>query len=757
MSDDREMPLAEAGEKLLNVAVVGGGTEGTEFLRLATLEKLGQFRFNILGLANLNPDSEASKLARERGVEVITTDFRELFEIPDLNVIIELTGDDAVRDEIDRVRPRHVRLIDSFGATVFWELYNAQQEIIQQRTEMRERVEAESKRISQIFDSLPDEIMVLDTDMMIRDANAAFLKNNSYTLEESRGKHCYDIRQKIRGDCLVDMEGCPAFQAMRDGEVHSRVRQFLGEGGKTRYAALVAAPLHDAAGNVVGVVESTRDITHRIKLEEELEATEVMLKRFMEMAPVAIYMKNAQGQYLEANQALADLFGQEREQILGKTDLELLERETAEAFRAGDREVLQSGEELRLDEEVQRGGKRIFLTTIKYPLLDAAGQAQAVCGISEDVTGLKEAELELERTSEYLRSVVNNSPVIIVTTDLEGNVVSFNPGAEESLGYAAEEVIGKPASQFYPDPAEREEIMRGVMRDGSVRDLRTKLLRKDGTPVLVSITLSQLKDSSGAMIGTVGISKDISRRRALMDQVMRSERLAAVGRLAAGVAHEINNPLAVIGEISGFLGELLEDDPELEDPETLAELREGLPKVIEQVDRCRTITHRLLTFSRKSEAKVEVTDVAAALEEILPFLEKEARLARVKIRRDYAERIPRVQMEEMQLQEIFINIIHNAIQAVGGTGEGGEIRIATSQREDGRVVITFEDDGPGIAEEVRDRLFDPFVTTKPTGVGTGLGLSICYGIVKRHDGAITVDSEPGRGATFHVILPPHPD
>jgi two-component system NtrC family sensor kinase len=427
----------------------------------------------------------------------------------------------------------------------------------------------------------------------------------------------------------------------------------------------------------------------------------------------------------------------------------VLPRAAAETLRASDREVLGSRRKLSRFEEVELGGRRVYLSTIKYPLLDEAGAVTAVCGISDDVTALRKVELELSHTRDYLQKIVDNSPVVIVTTDLEGRVVSFNPGAEEALGYRPEEVIGSPASIFYPAPEEREALVRRVVAEGAVRDHETTLLRKDGAPVPVTLTLAQLKDAEGKMIGTVGMSKDISQRKALAQQVMQSERLAAGGRLAAGVAHEINNPLAVIGEVAGYLQDLL-GDPATPREELLAETRESLPKITRQVQRCRGVTHRLLNFSRKSAVRIEQADVNAALEEILPFLEKEAVLAGVSLERDYQRDLPRVRIEEMQLQEILVNLITNALQAIGKRGHG-TIRIGTA-RQGNRVIVTIRDDGPGIPEEVRDRLFDPFVTSKPPGQGTGLGLSICYGIVKRHDGEITVESTRGVGTSFQVKL-----
>jgi two-component system NtrC family sensor kinase len=302
------------------------------------------------------------------------------------------------------------------------------------------------------------------------------------------------------------------------------------------------------------------------------------------------------------------------------------------------------------------------------------------------------------------------------------------------------------------DPSLREDLLDQIRKTGKpIRDYSLEFKKKDGTPLPVSMTLSQLLDSSGRMIGIVGISKDISQRKALMGQIIQSERQAAVGRLASGVAHEINNPLAIISEIAGFLNEMMEDGAGIKDKEFMEELRDGLPKIMKHVKRGKDITTRLLTFARKTEERVQVTDVNASLEEILPFLEKQARMANVTIHRDYQEDLSRVPMEELQLQEIFINLITNAIQALGEK-EQGNIWL-TTREADGKVTISVRDDGEGIDDSVRERLFDPFTTTKPTGVGTGLGLSICYGIVKRHDGEIRVVSNRNQGATFLVILP----
>ena len=736
----------------LRTAIVGGGHGCVRILKMVHEDQLGRFQMNVLGVADLDIDAPGIQLARETGVELLTTDYRDLFDIQDLDLIIELVGSYEVRDAIERERPRQVRFIDHFGARLFWDLHQAEEVIIDQRTAMREEVERERAAIAQIYDAIPDEILVLDADMQIEHANASFLRNNNVALDDIVGSHCYEVDQGVRGDCQVAVGNCPHYQVMNDGVQQSIVRKHFDDEGNTHYASIVAAPLYGLDGKPSGIIEMTRDITHRIELEEELKATEVQLKHFLERAPLATFIKNRHGQYIDVNPATCKLYDKSRSEIVGKTDLEILPRAAADTLRLGDKQVLRKREDFREDVELVLGERRVFLRTVKYPVTDADGQVSAVAGMSRDITVRKRVEAELESTREYLQSILDNSPVSVITTDLDARVASYNRGSEIILGYTADEIIGQPVSRLYRDPADRMPIIEKMRSDGAVNDKEVMFRRKDGSDVPVSLTLAELKDNDGNAIGTVGMARDNSHRQALMNQVMQSERLAAVGRLAAGVAHEINNPLAVISEVSGYLRDLI-DMGRQDTEEFNEELHAGLPKIAAQIKRCRNITTRLLNFARKSEARVEVADVAAALDEILPFLEKEARLALVTIHRDYPPDIPRVLIEEMQLEEIFINLVTNAIQALGEVG-GGNIWLETEIHRD-RVVVKIRDDGPGIAEDVRNRLFDPFVSTKPTGHGTGLGLSICYGIIKRYDGEIRVESNPDEGAEFQVILRVH--
>lgn len=258
--------------------------------------------------------------------------------------------------------------------------------------------------------------------------------------------------------------------------------------------------------------------------------------------------------------------------------------------------------------------------------------------------------------------------------------------------------------------------------------------------------------------GTIFVARAITaqlikadRERALLDSnLVQSSKMAALGKLAAGIAHEVNNPLAVIKEKAGWIRDLLSEE-DIAASKNFREFEDAVKKIEYHVDRARKVTHRLLGFARRMEPVQETVDVNRVLEETAGFLENEARFRNIELRKELLEDLPPIHSDSAQLQQVFLNILENAIDAVG---KDGTITIRTAYSSQLKeVTATISDTGPGIPKEMLDRIFDPFFTTKPGGEGTGLGLSVSYSIVEKLGGRITVESQEGKGATFTIHLP----
>jgi two-component system NtrC family sensor kinase len=241
------------------------------------------------------------------------------------------------------------------------------------------------------------------------------------------------------------------------------------------------------------------------------------------------------------------------------------------------------------------------------------------------------------------------------------------------------------------------------------------------------------------------------REKAKSDEVMIHEsKMAALGKMAAGVAHEINNPLAVIAEEAGWMKDLLKEEDVANSP-NFQEYQETIKKIEYHVDRVKKVTHRLLGFARRMEPTEEKVLVNNVLEECVGFLENEARYRNIEINRELDQHLPTIASDASQLQQVFLNILNNAIDAMG---KDGTITLKTFHRPDThQVVVKISDTGPGISKDMLAKIFDPFFTTKEVGKGTGLGLSISYSIIEKLGGTVTVDSEVGQGTTFTISLP----
>jgi two-component system NtrC family sensor kinase len=233
------------------------------------------------------------------------------------------------------------------------------------------------------------------------------------------------------------------------------------------------------------------------------------------------------------------------------------------------------------------------------------------------------------------------------------------------------------------------------------------------------------------------------------EQVIEAGKLASIGELAAGIAHEINNPVAIMVEEAGWMEDLLAEE-ELGECKNIDEFKRALGQVKTQGVRCKEITYKLLSFARRTDPKMRDVQLNDLVEEIVGISEQRARYSNVKITKHLLPDLPMVSASPSEMQQVFLNLINNAIDAIGPGG--GTIDVAT-RVDGGFAIVDVADSGQGIPKSILPRIFDPFFTTKPVGKGSGLGLSICYGIVKKMGGRITVNSAVGIGTTFHVHVP----
>jgi len=263
--------------------------------------------------------------------------------------------------------------------------------------------------------------------------------------------------------------------------------------------------------------------------------------------------------------------------------------------------------------------------------------------------------------------------------------------------------------------------------------------------LLVILTTAVLL--SRRMVGR--IARADQEKHMMNEQVVETGKLASVGELAAGIAHEINNPVAIMVEEAGWIEDLLEDE-DFKEGENLREFKRALAQIRTQGKRCKEITHKLLSFARKTDERVQEVNINEVIREIVTLSAQRAKYSNVNIQADLADPLPRVRLSQAELQQVLLNLINNALDAMEKSGGSLEIR---SGEAEGTLWIEVADTGPGIPAANLARIFDPFFTTKPVGKGTGLGLSICYGIVKKLGGEIEVASTVGVGTTFRIKMP----
>ncbi len=480
----------------------------------------------------------------------------------------------------------------------------------------------------------------------------------------------------------------------------------------------------------------------RLSSEQE---SQFRLKAIVESSDDAIITKTLDGAITSWNPAASRIFGYTWEEIVGQPIFKLVPAE----LRQEEHDILKrltSGERIEHYETVRisKTGTRINISLTVSPIRD---EQERIIGASEVARDISD-RLHADELRVRLAAIVESSDDAIVSKDLNGIITSWNKAAARLFGWEAEEIVGRSVLTIIPDAlhVEEHEILRKLRAGERIDHYETQRLHKNGHLVEVSLTVSPIWDAKGRIIGASKIARDVTERNRLQRALIQSEKLAATGRMAASIAHEINNPL----EAMTNLAYLLANDRSIN--ETALHYAKML---FEETERASEVARKTLAFYRETGQPVRI-DICELLDGVLSLNHARFEKKSITVRREYAE-TKDVFGFPSELRQVLVNLLLNAVDALP---EGGDICLrvsneASRDETDERVCISVSDSGSGIPEDVQENLFQPFFTTKQSG-GNGLGLWISRGIVERHGGELTFRNKTQAGesgAVFMVLLP----
>ena len=501
-----------------------------------------------------------------------------------------------------------------------------------------------------------------------------------------------------------------------------------------------------------GTVVTRADITRHKAMQAALRESEVLIRSVVESSPMPVVMARAEdGLVIYESPALKALVRGRRESVgPRRTPNYYAEPGARDAFVA---RLRREGAVDHHEVELQKADGERFWASISSRLIDFNGEEVIVSSIY-DLTERRIAEEEMARqraalheSDQRFRRLLEAYPVPVgMTRASDGKVIYESPAAQALFQRAGEDVS---ARNHFVDPDERAAYLRLLREKGGVTDYHVALKKADGSPFHASISARLIDLDGEEMI--VSSVFDMTERREVEAELARqrealyqSEKLAALGSLLAGVAHELNNPLSVVVGQSQLLQETATDDK--------AAARAG--KIAKAADRCSRIVRTFLAMARQEPTQRAAVDVNELIRATLDVTGYSLRTAGVEVRLALDESLPSISADPDQLNQVFTNLIVNAQQAITGGAGQGELRIGSRwDAKTRRVVLSFEDTGPGIAKEDLARVFEPFFTTKEVGEGTGIGLAVCHKIIDGLGGEISVDSKLGKGARFRIALP----
>jgi len=619
---------------------------------------------------------------------------------------------------------------------------------ITERKRMERELREATKRFEKIAEMGEDGIIVFDEDSRIEFANQMASEIVGLSKDQILGREFFSLIGKRDEEFLEEM-------VMRGEGVGQKVcteMSICPPDGPIKESEVCIAPTQSEDGRIK-TYAYIRDITERKKFEKELKESEEKYRNLFERVRHGLFISSKEGKFIDCNPALLEMVGYENKEGFLGIDISKDLYVNLEDRKAFQRLIEEQGYVKDLEVEFKKkGGEKITVLLTAHVKKDEKGRITGYEGINIDISERKRMERELKEANEFLTNLIESSVDGIIVTDTKGNILIFNKGAEDILGYKGEEVVGKMNIRSIYTPGVAKEVMEKLRSPdyggvGKLTSFPIAHRRKDGELIEGDLSASFIYDEKGNEIGSVGIFKDLRERlrierelREMQQALLQSEKLAAMGRLTSQIAHELNNPIYGIMNTLELLK--TEIPPE-------SKRRRILELSLSETQRLAEMLRNMLSFSKPEEEKRKPIKINELVEGILLMMERQMRESNIKVETYFDEGIPEVMASTNQMRQVMLNMFKNAKEAMP---KGGTLTIRTSA-EDNKVLIQTQDTGVGIPEDLRNKIFEAFFTTKQKVKGVGLGLSVCYGIIKDHGGEIKVESKEEKGATFTISLP----
>jgi PAS domain S-box-containing protein len=621
--------------------------------------------------------------------------------------------------------------------------------------EQRDAVPPNEKQLDQLFevisrsqqgyrdliDSFDDILLAISLDGQIRAANRSFADLVGATFPQIIGHNLSEFVDEGTGDGgELAKRAMPRFLERRvwNGIVQIRLK---GRNSVNYFDCVAHAMLR--GDEVQGITVLARDIT-------ALRKNEARFTELFESLHEGIYITTPDDRLLDANPALARMLGYDsKEELLSRSFADLLPDEgQRRALREQvDNQAMVQGREITL---TRKDGRQLVCLNTAGAVRDTTGRVIRYHGALMDITERREMERRLYQQQEFARRLIDSFPDLIFVVDSTGHYTFVSPRVKDILGYEPEEMQNLEfggRTHLEDRPALLALFAEMVSGRQTFASLEVRVRNKQGEWRRLRCHFSPLFTETGKIDGVVISGRDVTELKRLEEQLIQAEKLAAMGQMLAGVAHELNNPLTAILGVT----ELLRDSEGVQE-----NTKRQLELTHRQARRAARIVQNLLEFSRPAAPQKRPVDVNTIIERTLQLQDHSLRRNNVQVDFQPQPDLPAVIGDANQLIQVFLNLISNAEHAIREVRETGRIQIRIG-RIGAHISVTVQDDGVGVAQESLPKLFDPFYTTKRPGGGTGLGLSICMSIVREHGGSIDVETLPAGGSAFTVYLPVAPD